>query len=175
VEFTEYVAGHRRALYRFAVVLTGDVTLADDVVADTLGRAFEKWPLVQESTNVHAYVRRMVVNEYLGWRRRMEVHLRLRVELVDLPDPRSDHSSGLADRDQLVAELRRLPVKQRAAVVLRYYEGLSFAEIADLLGTGENAVRSNISRALTRLRVQMADELAGPVDNHPGNTLEIRS
>jgi DNA-directed RNA polymerase specialized sigma24 family protein len=59
--------------------------------------------------------------------------------------------------------------------VLRYYEGLSFAEIADLLGTGENAVRSNISRALTRLRVQMADELAGPVENHPGNTLEIRS
>ena len=83
MEFTEYVAGHRRALYRFAVVLTGDVTLADDIVADALGRAFEKWALVQGSTNVHAYVRRMVVNEYLGWRRRMAVHLRSRVELAE--------------------------------------------------------------------------------------------
>jgi RNA polymerase sigma-70 factor (sigma-E family) len=175
VEFAEYVAGHRLALYRFAVVLTGDMTLADDVVADTLGRAFEKWALVQESTNIHAYVRRMVVNEYLGWRRRMNVHLRSRTELVDLPDPRSDHSSELADRDQLTAELRLLPVKQRAALVLRYYEGLTFAEIAELLGTGENAVRSNISRALTRLRVQMADEPAGPAPGRPSSTLEISS
>ena len=175
MEFVEYVAGHRRALYRFAVVLTGDVTLADDVVADALARAFEKWALVQESSHVHAYVRRMVVNEFLGWRRRMDVHLRSRVELADLPDPRSDHSSGLADRDQLVAELRLLPVKQRAALVLRYYEGLTFAEIAELLGTGENAVRSNISRALTRLRVQMADELAGPANNYSGITVETRS
>jgi len=63
-------------------------------------------------------------------------------------------------------------MKQRAALVLRYYEGLTFAEIAEVLGTGENAVRSNISRALRRLRVQMADVPAASANNYSGITVE---
>lgn len=175
MDFAEYVAGHRLALYRFAVVLTGDVTLADDIVADTLTRAYQKWDRVATSVNVHSYVRRMVVNEYLGWRRRMAGPLRMRAELVDVPDPKSDHSSAYADRQQLVLEMRRLPPKQRSAIVLRYYEGLSFAEIAEVLGTGENAVRSNISRGLSRLRLQMTDEGADDSSHDPATRAETRS
>ena len=170
MDFDEYVAANRQALFRFAVVLTGDVVLADDVVADALARAFEKWATVGAATSIHAYVRKMVVNEYLSWRRRT-ARVGVRAELVDVADPHSDHPAAYADHEQLVFELRSLPAKQRAAVVLRYYEGLSFAEIGRLLGTGENAVRSNISRALARLRVQMT-ESGG--ENFPSTTAEAR-
>jgi RNA polymerase sigma-70 factor (sigma-E family) len=174
VEFDEYVAANRQALFRFAVVLTGDVVLADDVVADTLARAYEKWSRVRASASIHAYVRKMVVNEYLGWRRRAARH-GFQTELIDVEDPASDFPTTHADQQQLAAELRLLPPKQRAALVLRYYEGLSFAEIAVVLGTGENAVRSNVSRALSRLRVQMTDDPADPLHRFPGVQAEARS
>ncbi len=157
MKFEEYVAQRRQALFRFAVVLSGDPVLADDVVADTLGRAFERWPQVAAADNVHAYVRRMVVNEYLSWRRRA-ARTAVRDDVGDLVEPTADPADAHAVHQQLVGELARLPAKQRAAVVLRYYEGLPFAEIAALLGSGENAVRSNISRALTTLRIHLDDD-----------------
>jgi len=157
VEFDQYVSDSRRALFRFAVVLTGDPVLAEDVVADALSNAYERWSTVSAAEHVHAYVRKMVLNEYLGWRRRA-ARLSIRADLTDLAEPAPDHADRHAEAQALVAEMRRLPPKQRAAVVLRYYEGLSFAEIADLLGSGENAIRSNISRALQRLRVQLTDD-----------------
>jgi len=100
---------------------------------------------------VHAYVKRMVVNEFLSWRRR-----RARTTPWATP-PEPDVADTDADTETLISELRELPAKQRAALVLRFYEGMSFAEIADLLGSGENAVRSNVSRALARLRIVLAD------------------
>ena len=72
-------------------------------------------------------------------------------------------STARAEQQGLVDELRALPPKQRAAIVLRYFEGLEFGEIASVLGTGENAVRSNISRGLARLRIQMTEALAQEV------------
>ncbi|MGN6609163.1 MAG: SigE family RNA polymerase sigma factor [Jatrophihabitans sp.] len=163
MDFEAYVSERRRALYRFAVVLTGDPVLADDVLADTLTNAYERWTQVSSAGNVHAYVRRMLVNEYLGWRRR-SARISLRDDVGDLGSPTPDHADGHAVAADLVAELRRLPPKQRAAIVLRYYEGLSFAEIAGLLGGGENAVRSNISRGLQRLRVQLVDPDLSPTE-----------
>jgi len=156
MEFAPYVRERRQALFRFAVVLSGDPVLADDIVTDVLGTAFEKWAQVSAASDVHAYVRRMILNEYLGWRRRgarTSVVADLSAVLPAVPD----HAFAHAEAAALVVELRSLPPKQRAAVVLRYYEGLSFAEIAALLGGGENAVRSNISRALAKLRVQLTD------------------
>jgi RNA polymerase sigma-70 factor (sigma-E family) len=159
VEFEEYFRERRIALFRFAVMLTGNPALADELVSDVLGKAFERWAQVAAADNVHAYVRRMVVNEYLGWRRR---HARTTpvADLTTLADPARDHGDAYGDQQELLAELNQLPAKQRAAVVLRYYEGLSFAEIATELGSGENAVRSNISRALARLRIAMTDSPA---------------
>ena len=161
--FDRYVAEKRQALFRFAVVLCGDPVLADDVVADALATAFERWDRVGSADNVHAYVRKMVLNEYLGWRRRA-ARLSIRADVSDLIPSAPDHAEAGAEAYALVAELRQLPAKQRAALVLRYYEGLPFSEIAHLLGTGENAVRSNISRALKRLRVQLTDDdAASPI------------
>lgn len=161
VDFEQYVAQRRPALFRFAVVLCGDPVLADDVVSDTLGRAYERWAQVGAADHVHAYLRRMVLNEYLSLRRRA-ARTAVRDDVGDLLPPVADPADAHAARHELVAELRRLPAKQRAAVVLRYYEGLPFAEIAQLLGSGENAVRSNVSRGLAALRVQLADPGDGP-------------
>jgi RNA polymerase sigma-70 factor (sigma-E family) len=156
VELHEYVADRRQALFRFAVVLTGDPALADDVVAEALARPVEQWARVGAADNVHAYMRKMVLNEYLGWRRRT-ARIVVRADVGDLLTPTADHADAHADHQQLADELRRLPAKQRAAIVLRYYEGLPYAEIAELLGSGENAVRSNISRGLKRLRVELSE------------------
>lgn len=157
MDFDEYVATSRPALFRFAVVLTGNPTVADDVVSEVLATAFQRWLQVSAADHVHAYVRRMVVNEYLGQRRR-SARLRYTAEVADLLPPEPDHAKAHAEQRRLVDELRKLPPRQRAAVVLRYYEGQSFREIAVALGTGENAVRSNISRALRRLRVQLTED-----------------
>jgi RNA polymerase sigma-70 factor (sigma-E family) len=157
VRFEEYVAQRRRGLCRFAGVLSGDAGLADEIVADVLGVAYERWERIGQLDNPHAYVRRMIVNEYLGWRRRA-LRTAVRSDVGDLIAPAGDHAETHAVHSQLVDELRRLPAKQRAALVLRYYEGLPFDEIARLLGSGENAVRSNVSRALKKLRIELAPD-----------------
>jgi RNA polymerase sigma-70 factor (sigma-E family) len=156
VELAQYVTERRPALFRFAVVLTGDPVLADEIVSDALAKAFEQWTRVSAAENLHAYVRRMVLNEYLGWRRRT-ARLSVRPDIADLVAPVADHADAHAEQQRLVAELRLLPPKQRAAIVLRFYEGLPYREIADLLGSGENAVRSNVFRALATLRIQLTD------------------
>ena len=173
MEFEDYVAQRRKALCRFAGVLCGDPRLADELVADTLGNAFERWDKVSRTDNLHAYVRRMLLNEYLSWRRRA-ARMAVRPDVTDLVAPVADHADAHAEQQQLLVELRLLPDKQRAAVVLRYYEGLSYAEIADLLGGSEITARSNVSRALRRLRVQLTDEPGGSTFPVPRSVLEAR-
>jgi len=155
VDFEEYVAGARQRLFRFAVVLCGNPVLAEDIVMDVLGRAFERWHQVGAADNVHAYVRRMVVNEYLTWRRRT-TRTSPRADLIDLVDRGNispDHGSQHAERDALLTELARLPKQQRAAIVLRFYEGLSDDEIAGVLDCRPGTVRSSVSRGLATLRI----------------------
>jgi RNA polymerase sigma-70 factor (sigma-E family) len=153
MEFGEYVVGRRPALMRFATVLTCQAWLAEDIVSDVLGRAFERWDRISAMAEPHAYVRRMVVNEYLSWRRRL-ARTSPRAEV--LPDvPVGDGADDRAQRDAMIRRLARLPRRQRAAVVLRYYAGLPDAEIAAELGCRVTTVRSQISRALATLRVDL--------------------
>jgi RNA polymerase sigma-70 factor (sigma-E family) len=156
MEFSEYVRTQRRALLRFATVLTGQTWLADDVVSDVLGRAFERWDAIAALAQPHAYVRRMIVNEYLSWRRRSQrssPYLDLDEHSAHLADGTEAH----AERDAMIARLGRLPRRQRAALVLRYYQGLSDAEIAAELGCRQSTVRSQISRALNSLRIDITE------------------
>lgn len=165
VRFEEYVAEHRRPLFRFAVVLCGDPVLAEDLVTDVLGRAYERWHQVDAADNVHAYVRRMVVNEFLSWRRRT-VRTSPRSDLVDLLDRSGgspDHGGQHAERDALLGELARLPRQQRAAIVLRFYEGMPDDEIAVVLGCRPGTVRSSVSRGLSTLRVVLT---TSPAEEH---------
>ena len=143
-------------LLRFAVVLCGDRPLAEDVVHEVLLRAQHQWTRIGAADSPFAYVRRMVVNEHLAYHRKWG----RQVPTADVvPAAQPDHADVVADRADLMDRLSALPGRQRAAVVLRYYNGLTDAEIADELGCSTGAVRSYISRGLAALRVQMSGDL----------------
>src|SRR5579875_3610602 len=155
MDYTDYVAAHRRALLRFATVLTSQTWLADDLVTDVLGKAYERWDRIGSMDEPNAYVRRMIVNEYLSWRRRLARTLpRARVEPNTVV---SDGTNDHAERDEMLHRLARLPKRQRAAVVLRYYVGLSDEDIAASLDCAVGTVRSLISRALAALRIDLTE------------------
>ncbi|SDJ08966.1 RNA polymerase sigma-70 factor, sigma-E family [Frankineae bacterium MT45] len=154
VDFHDYVVCNQRALLRFATVLSGQTWLADDLVADVLGRAFERWDRIGAVADPHAYVRRMIVNDYLSWRRRL-VRTTPRGE-IESSESAPDLADEYAERNVMITRLSALPRKQRAAVVLRFYVGMSDADIADVLDCREITVRSQISRALATLRLALA-------------------
>jgi RNA polymerase sigma-70 factor (sigma-E family) len=166
VQFDDFVHDRQRALFRFAVVLCGDPVLGQDLVQDVLGRAFERWQQVSAADDVNAYVRRMLVNEFLGFRRRL-TRTRPMADIDEglLPST-PDHADASADRSELAAGLATLPRQQRAAIVLRFYAGLPFAEVASCLGCREASARAYVTRALTTLRIQLAAPVAPirPVD-----------
>lgn len=151
--FDEYVAGNQAALLRFATVLSGDPFVAQDIVQEVLSRAYQVWPRVQEADFPHAYVRRMVVNEFLTWRRQRRRWVE-QLALADEGGVQDDGTAGFDDRAELLQLIGRLPGRQRAAIVLRYYEGLNNGEIAEVMGCRRSTVRSNVARALASLRVE---------------------
>lgn len=156
--FPEWFAGRRLRLLRFAVNLCGDHQTGQDLVQDVSIRAHARWATLQEMDQPDAYLRRMVVNDFLSWRRRWSRIVPVG-QLTDIQvDASVDHATQIADQQLLRAELSRLPPRQRAVLVLRYYEGLDDAAIADLLGTRPVTVRAYASRALARLRIELADE-----------------
>jgi RNA polymerase sigma-70 factor (sigma-E family) len=163
VTFEEFAMARLPSLLRYAVVLTGDRELAQDVVQEVLARAQVKWGRISESDSPEAYVRRMVLNEYLSWRRSWQfrhVHA-VGERLNDLDDARGgvhDHAEGVVEADAIWARLSTLGRKQRAVLVLRYYEQLEDEQIADLLGCAPATVRSHASRALRTLRLTELQE-----------------
>ncbi len=158
VTFEQFAMARLPSLLRYAVVLTGDRELAQDIVQEVLARAQVRWRRISETENPEAYVRRMVLNEYLSWRRSWAVrHVHAVGErLVDLDDARGgvrDHAEGVVLADELWKRLATLGRKQRAVLVLRYYEQLEDDQIADLVGCSPATVRSHASRALKTLRL----------------------
>jgi RNA polymerase sigma-70 factor (sigma-E family) len=160
--FDEFAAACLPGLLRFAVVLTGDRGLAEDVVQEVLLRVHGRWAKIGALDSPEHYVRRMVVNEYLTWRRRWGRVVPHPDPPVDF-DPLSDHAAVHAERDALRIELDKLPRRQRAVLVLRYYAGMSDIEIAEVLGCGAGTVRGYASRALAALRVELGP---APVKEH---------
>ena len=152
MDFDTLVASRGDALLRFAYVLCGDAHLAEDLVQTVLARAYAKWSRVSASERVEPYVKRMIVNEHLSWRRRRssgEVAVAVPGDV-----PRADTAESYADRDAMWRLLATLPRRQRAVLVLRYYEDLPDAAIAEALGCTESTVRSYATRALAALRLE---------------------
>ena len=157
--FADFAATRLPGLLRYAVMLTGDRELAQDVVQDVLARAQVRWRKIADADSPDAYVRQMVLNEYLSWRRRWAVRAVQAVgeRVIELSDARGgsrDHADAVVNDDALWNRLATLPRKQRAVLVLRYYEQLDDDEIAALLGCARVTVRSNASKALKTLRLQ---------------------
>jgi RNA polymerase sigma-70 factor (sigma-E family) len=157
LQYEEFVALRGPALVRLARGLLKDPYLAEDVVQDVLARALLQWPRVSAAHDVDAYVRRMVVNACTSWFRRAARRERSTDQALVLDQPVGDRTDQLVDRDLLITLLRKLPAKQRAVLVLRHYEGLADADIAQLLGSSEVTVRSNAHRGLARLRELIAE------------------
>jgi RNA polymerase sigma-70 factor (sigma-E family) len=147
-EFTEFVTAARSGLLRVATLLvSGDLAKAEDIVQTALVRLYTSWPKVRRDT-VDAYARRCVVNAAIDERRSL---FRRREQVwAQVPEVAVDDSAD--DPTTVLALLATLPPGMRAAVVLRYVEGLSIAETADAMGCTEGNVKSQSARGLDRLR-----------------------
>lgn len=156
MDFDEFVRDRVPALVRFASALCADHGLAEDIVQEVMLRMHGRWAKVSEVEALDAYIRRAVVNEYLSWRRkwaRVVPHEVVPEAGPDVPDPSAQH----AERSLLTQQLAGLPPRQRAVLVLRYFAGLSDAEIAEVLGCRSVTVRGYASRALLALRIDTAE------------------
>jgi RNA polymerase sigma-70 factor (sigma-E family) len=154
-DFDTWVAARGPGLLRLAYTLTGNRSDAEDVVQDALARALPRWSRITRADDVDAYVRRMVINAHTSWWRRWKRRESPVAELHDsVVDPPGD---AFDDRRRLWLACQALPEVQRTAVVLRYYEQLEYAEIAELTGVREGSVRSRVSRGISALRESMGE------------------
>lgn len=147
--FRAYVVARSSALLRTAYLLTGNRADAEDLVQTTLAKTYLSWDRIRDREAIDGYVRRTMVNTQTSfWRRKRPESL-----YDDPPEQPARDAHADADlHDALWTALAALPRKQRAMVVLRYYEDLSEAETARLLGVSTGTVKSTTSRALAKLR-----------------------
>jgi RNA polymerase sigma-70 factor (sigma-E family) len=152
IDFRDFIAARSAALFRGALVLTGSRETAEDLVQETLERAWPRWRTIAVMNSPDAYVRRIMVNLANDrWRR-----FRRTVVYADDGDRAAagDEYARVDSRDQLVRALQALPMRMRTVVVLHYFHNLSDAEIAADLGISRGTVRSQLTRGMDRLRRQ---------------------
>lgn len=162
-DFREYVAARGAALLRMAYLLTGNRADAEDLLQAALAKTYLQWARIHDRAALDGYVRRAMVNTQISWwrRRKLEEYPTDRLPELPVQDP-----TGARDtRDALWRALARLPKRQRAALVLRFYEDLPEVEIADLLGISVGTVKSTVSRAVAKLRRddELRDDFGGLV------------
>jgi RNA polymerase sigma-70 factor (sigma-E family) len=157
VDFDEFVAARSSALLRTAYLLTHDHALAEDLVQTALARSWSAWSRIQGSHE--AYVRKVLVNTYASWWRRKWTGEQPTGDLPDAGTP--DAAAGSAASHDLWQAMERLPRRMRAVVVLRYFEDLTEAQTAHLLGCSVGTVKSQTSKALAKLRIDPALEQEG--------------
>ncbi|MCW2607476.1 MAG: polymerase, sigma-24 subunit, subfamily [Frankiales bacterium] len=150
-QFRAWVVARSPALLRTAYLLTGSRADAEDLLQTSLAKTYLAWGRIRDREAVDGYARRVMVNTQTSFWRRRRVDERATEEL---PEPGSgrDLTADLDLHDALWTALSGLPRRQRAAVVLRYYEDLSEAETAAVLGVSVGTVKSTTSRALAKLR-----------------------
>ncbi|MFF7933150.1 SigE family RNA polymerase sigma factor [Streptomyces sp. NPDC007940] len=149
--FQEFVRARWSHLVRTAYLLTGDAHHAEDLTQTALAKAYRSWRRVSGSDNPEAYVRRMLVTcNSDRFRKR-----RVKESLTDAPPERAGWDESVArvdERGVLLGALAGLPPRQRAVVVMRYWEDLSEAEVAEVLGCSPGTVKSQASKGLAKLR-----------------------
>lgn len=158
-EFAEYFSARRDAVRRTAYLLCGDWHKADDLAQTAFVALHRRWKKIRDRAATDAYVRKTLVRAVIDesrrpWRREWQTEV--------LPEPASD-APGLADhvatREDLLAALKEVPPKQRAVLVLRYFEGLDVGAAAKALGCSEGNVKSQTARGLANLREVLEREV----------------
>ena len=159
-EFTGFVRAHHASLFRTAYLMTGDYQRAEDLLQTTLVRVYQRWPRISTMDRPLGYARRVLVSQSASWWRRRSSH----------ESPMLLHDEPVwAGRVEEVAEHQRvwqavlsLPPRQRAVTVLRYYEDLSEAEIAETLAMAPGTVKSHSHAATRRLAVLLQEPARHP-------------
>jgi RNA polymerase sigma-70 factor (sigma-E family) len=153
-DFTEFVGARWASLYRLAYLLAASPTGAEDLLQATLEKAYMRWSRISRMEFPEAYVRRMLANTMVSSRRRV----RIGEQPWHEPPGTAEASAEVTvlDRSLLWPLVCALPARQRAVIVLRYYEDLSEAQIADALGCAAGTVKSQSSAAIGALRRALA-------------------
>jgi len=139
-----------RSLLHSAYLLTGHLADAEDLVQSTLAKTYQAWNRIEDRKALDGYVRRAMVNTHISWWRRRKVD---EYPTDEIPDqPAADTSASSEMHDSLRRAIDRLPHRMRAAVVLRFFEDMTEAEVADVLGVSLGTVKSTVSRAVAKLR-----------------------
>jgi RNA polymerase sigma-70 factor (sigma-E family) len=164
-DFDEFVAGNLEQLLKTAYLIAWDAGEAEDLVQECLFKVARRWPRVRGMAQPRAYARRILVNLALDDSRG---RARRRSELDGAPTvvdgPARDLLVGLETRAELLDALARLTPRQRAVLVLRYFNDLTEAQTAEVLGCSPGTVKSNASRGLARLREALAP-IPNPIPN----------
>ena len=147
-DFTEFVHAAWPGLYRTAYLMLGDHQLAEDLTQTALAKTYASWPRVRDPSSAAAYTRVVLAHTAASWFRRRSWRNERPTESVPETPTHADHSN----RPALIDALRELAPRQRAVVVLRYYDDLSVRDTAHVLGCSEGTVKSQTSAALSRLR-----------------------
>lgn len=164
-EFREFVTGRSPALLRTAYLLGGDWATAEDLLQVALTKTYLAWLRLGTIEAVEPYARRVLVNTATSWWRRRWHGERPTDVLPDMPA--SDGLDERLERDRLWRHVVTLPARQRAVLVLRFYEDQSEAETARLLGVSVGTVKSQCARALASLRARLAAEGIEPAASLP--------
>jgi RNA polymerase sigma-70 factor (sigma-E family) len=149
--FRAFVEARSNALLRAGWLLTGDWPSAEDLVQTALAAAWPRWASLTRQDAPEAYVRKIMVNTFLRWRQRRwngEIATRRLPELQAY----GDAFAQVDARQALLAALDRLPARQRAVVVLRYFADQTEAQTAAVMGCSVGAVKAHAAKALARLR-----------------------
>lgn len=155
-EFAEFVTARSPALHRAAYLMVGDASLAQDLVQEALVKTYAAWPRLRAKHNAEAYCRKAITTTAITWFRRRSWQERPTEHLPHVGDVPA-HDDGVAQSQWLWDGLQRLPVRQRAAIVLRYYEDLTEAQTAEAMGCAVGTVKSQVSAGIAKLRDHLGD------------------
>ena len=156
--FAEFAAGRARSLHRAAYLMVGDSQLAQDLVQEALTKTYVAWPRLRDPRNAEAYCRKAITTTAISWFRRKGWANERPTEI--LPEgEQGGHDARIADRDRVWRALQALPPRQRAALVLRYFDDLTEAQTARAMGCAVGTVKSQVAAGLAKLRAQLGDEV----------------
>lgn len=157
MDFEQFVDEQGPSLLRLAMALTGEHHLAEDLTQSTLTTAYGSWGRVRAAGDPAAYLRRVMINRYIGWRRRRWTWERpVDADTLLRHQPGPDRTSAIEDRDEVRDLLSVLPPRSKAVLVMRYYLDMEDSAIAEALGVSASGVRATASRALAALRLSIA-------------------
>jgi RNA polymerase sigma-70 factor (sigma-E family) len=157
--FAEFALARAQALHRAAYLMVGDEQLAQDLVQEALTKTYVAWPRLRDPRNAEAYCRKAITTTAITWFRRKGWNNERPTEYLP-PDTRgiAGPEASVADRDAVWQALRDLPPRQRAALVLRFYEDLTEVQTAAAMGCAVGTVKSQVSAGLAKLRERLGDD-----------------